>query len=54
MRKQDVIYLDISSESALQYMLTAGAVMPRRLANEAEPQSNLSAEAAASSPKKKG
>lgn len=46
-RKQDVIYLDISSESALQYMLTAGAVMPRRLANEAEPQSNLSAEAAA-------
>lgn len=29
-RKQDVIYLDISSESALQYMLTAGAVMPKR------------------------
>ena len=29
-RKQDVIYLDISSESALQYMLTAGAVMPQR------------------------
>ena len=52
-RKQDVIYLDISSESALQYMLTAGAVMPRRLANEAEPQSNLSAEAAAELAKKK-
>ena len=30
-RKKDVIYLDISSESALQYMLTAGAVMPKRL-----------------------
>lgn len=29
-KKSDVIYLDISSESALQYMLTAGAVMPRR------------------------
>ncbi|SFH72050.1 Uncharacterized membrane protein [Selenomonas ruminantium] len=29
-RKTDVIYLDISSESALQYMLTAGAVMPKR------------------------
>lgn len=29
--KKDVIYLDISSESALQYMLTAGAVMPKRL-----------------------
>ena len=27
--KKDVIYLDISSESALQYILTAGAVMPR-------------------------
>lgn len=54
-RKQDVIYLDISSESALQYMLTAGAVMPRRLANEAESQSNLSAEAAAElAQKKKG
>lgn len=52
-RKQDVIYLDISSESALQYMLTAGAVMPRRLANEADPQSNLSAEAAAELAKKK-
>lgn len=52
-RKQDVIYLDISSESALQYMLTAGAVMPRRLANEAEPQSNLSAEAAAELAKQK-
>ena len=54
-RKQDVIYLDISSESALQYMLTAGAVMPRRLANEVESQSNLSAEAAAElAQKKKG
>lgn len=52
-RKQDVIYLDISSESALQYMLTAGAVMPRRLTNEAEPQSNLSAEAAAELAKQK-
>ncbi|WP_278503224.1 DUF502 domain-containing protein [Mitsuokella multacida] len=52
-RKQDVIYLNISSESALQYMLTAGAVMPRRLANEAEPQSNLSAEAAAELAKQK-
>ena len=52
-RKQDVIYLDISSESALQYMLTAGAVMPRRLANEAEPQSNLSAETAAELAKQK-
>ena len=27
-KKSDVIYLDISNESALQYMLTAGAVMP--------------------------
>ena len=27
--KKDVIYLDISSESALQYLLTAGAVMPQ-------------------------
>lgn len=53
-RKQDVIYLDISSESALQYMLTAGAVMPRRLANEADPQSNLSAEAAELAKQKKG
>lgn len=52
-RKQDVIYLDISSESALQYMLTAGAVMPRRLAHEEETQSNLSAEAAAELAKKK-
>lgn len=34
-------------------MLTAGAVMPRRLANEAEPQSNLSAEAAAELAKQK-
>lgn len=53
-RKQDVIYLDISSESALQYMLTAGAVMPRQLANEADPQSNLSAEAAELAKQKKG
>lgn len=53
-RKQDVIYLDISSESALQYMLTAGAVMPRRLANEADSQSNLSAEAAELAKQKKG
>ena len=30
-KKEDVIFLDISSESALQYMLTAGAVMPKRL-----------------------
>ncbi|WP_294146630.1 DUF502 domain-containing protein [uncultured Selenomonas sp.] len=33
-RKSDVIYLDISSESALQYMLTAGAVMPQKLEAE--------------------
>ena len=33
-KKSDVIYLDISSESALQYMLTAGAVMPRRVGVE--------------------
>ena len=31
-KKSDVIYLDISNESALQYMLTAGAVMPQRQA----------------------
>ena len=30
-KKSDVTYLDISSESALQYMLTAGAVMPKRI-----------------------
>ena len=30
-RESDIIYLDISSESALQYMLTAGAVMPKKL-----------------------
>ena len=30
--KKDVIYLDISSESALQYLLTAGAVMGREYA----------------------
>ena len=33
-KKSDVIYLDISSESALQYMLTAGAVMPQKLEAE--------------------
>ena len=27
--KKDAVYLNISGESALQYMLTAGAVMPR-------------------------
>lgn len=27
--KRDIIQLDVSSESALQYVLTAGAVMPR-------------------------
>ena len=27
--KQDIIPLDITSESALQYVLTAGAIMPR-------------------------
>ena len=27
--KRDVIYLDISGESALQYILSAGAIMPR-------------------------
>lgn len=44
-RKKDVIYLDISSESALQYMLTAGAVMPQRLNEEAMPdQTNLAEE----------
>ena len=30
-KKSDVTYLDISSESALQYMLTAGAVMPKKV-----------------------
>ncbi len=51
-RKADVIYLDISSESALQYMLTAGAVMPQRLVHEnakeakEAPASNSSPEAA--------
>ena len=34
-KKSDVTYLDISSESALQYMLTAGAVMPKRLSETA-------------------
>lgn len=42
--KKDVIYLDISSESALQYMLTAGAVMPKRLEQTAD-EPNLSEEA---------
>jgi len=32
-KKSDVTYLDISSESALQYMLTAGAVMPKRVSD---------------------
>ena len=46
--KKDVIYLDISSESALQYMLTAGAVMPKRLSHKTpqeNPAGNLSPEA---------
>ena len=39
-KKSDVTYLDISSESALQYMLTAGAVMPKRISDvENEEQS---------------
>lgn len=38
-------YVCVFSESALQYMLTAGAVMPQRLNGEAMPdKSNLSAE----------
>ena len=47
--KKDVIYLDISSESALQYMLTAGAVMPKRLSHknlQENPVGNISPEAA--------
>ena len=32
-KKSDVTYLDISSESDLQYMLTAGAVMPKRISD---------------------
>jgi uncharacterized membrane protein len=28
--KRDIILLDVNSESALQYVLTAGAIMPRR------------------------
>ena len=32
-KKSDVTYLDISSESALQYMLMAGAVMPKRISD---------------------
>lgn len=32
--KKDVIYLNISSESALQYILTAGTVMPKRQGEE--------------------
>ena len=46
--KKDVIYLDISSESALQYMLTAGAVMPKRLSHKNPPENpagNISPEA---------
>ena len=34
-KKSDVTYLDISAKSALQYMLTAGAVMPERQAKTA-------------------
>ena len=52
-RKSDVIYLDISSESALQYMLTAGAVMPQKLVHEGQQASNISADAAAELAKKK-
>ena len=46
--KKDVVYLDISSESALQYMLTAGAVMPKRLSHKNPPENsagNISPEA---------
>lgn len=50
--KKDVIYLDISSESALQYMLTAGAVMPQRLAHPAADDTNISAAAVADLQKK--
>ncbi len=39
-KKSDVTYLDISSESALQYMLTAGAVMPKS-AQDAENHKEL-------------
>ncbi len=38
-KKSDVTYLDISSESALQYMLTAGAVMPKRI-SDVKPEEN--------------
>ena len=34
--KKDVVYLNISSESALQYILTAGAVMPKSLAKSGD------------------
>ena len=34
--KKDVVYLNISSESALQYILTAGAVMPRSQARSGD------------------
>lgn len=44
-QKKDVIYLDISSESALQYMLTAGAVMPKKLAIEPCPDSAITEDA---------
>lgn len=44
-QKKDVIYLDISSESALQYMLTAGAVMPQKLAIEPCPDSAITEDA---------
>lgn len=46
-RKKDVIYLDISSESALQYMLTAGAVMPKRQSVPLSAEPGNLAEAAA-------
>ena len=39
-KKSDVTYLDISSESALQYMLTAGAVMPKRISDMPQAEAN--------------
>ena len=51
-KKSDVIYLDISNESALQYMLTAGAVMPQRQAptkEEADSMTRLADEVVAAS-----
>lgn len=60
-KKSDVIYLDISSESALQYMLTAGAVMPKKLdgtnvanlANAASTEKDITDGKAAEPPKEK-